>query len=169
MPKNDTDDGRVERAVGLLLSNVTLKVPEAMRAARFLGTQSDNEALHQRVRRLHKKKLSQRNNEGTPPRQRLISLSSSDTDTSYLTAESPMSHPPPVAKGIRRTTSQTQQHRVNKKAKSLHDRLAFKRATTRYAQEKEKRQGKSAQQVCDETEGDYGVTFGARTIQEYVK
>ena len=164
MPKNDTVDGRVERAVGLLLSNVTLKVPEAMRATRFSGTQSDNEALRQRVRRLHKKKLSQRKKRGNTSK--TTSHLAVIIGHRHIIFDCGISHvpSPPVAKGIRRTTSQTQQHRVKKKAKSLHDRLAFKRATTRYAQEKQKRQGKSAQQVCDEIEGDYGVAFGARTI-----
>ena len=70
---------------------------------------------------------------------------------------------------MRKTTTQTQQSRSDTKIMSNHEKKAFKRATTRYAEEKAKPKGLSAQKVCDEIEAEYQVTFGQRRIQTYVK
>ena len=50
----------------------------------------------------------------------------------------------------------------------MHDKLAFKRATICYSQEKAKAKGMTSEQVCEEIKTDYGVEFGARTIRNYV-
>ena len=75
MLSKDTDDHRVQYAVRLLLGNPDSNVPEAIRGARFSGTQSDDKALCARVRRLHAKKLSQLQKARPPPN--LVSVTSS--------------------------------------------------------------------------------------------
>ena len=144
MSLNDTDDAQIQRAVGLLFSNVNLKVPEAMHAAQFSGVQSDNRALHQQVRRLYNKRFTERNATDTsPPMSAGVtktpeSAIASISGTSALVALADLaSHHPPFLKQTQKTTSQTQQVRANKKAKSNHYKQAFKHVTTGYAQEKE--------------------------------
>ena len=170
MPRNDTDDAWVQYAVRLLLRNPDINVPEAMRGAQFNGNQSVDKALCARVRRLHAKKLSEQQKARPPPN--LVSVTSSG-DVSSMSEASTVpqarSIPPPISKQIRKTTSQSQQARVNKKAKTNHEKTAFKRATIRYAQEKEKPKGLTVQEVCDEVKEDYRVEFGKHTIQRYVR
>ena len=174
MSDKGSDDSLVQAAVGILLKSPDLSVPQAMRAANFSGRQSQNMALRARVRRLHTKRLGVLRKEAvSPPPFSIGSTSSAVSAVSGLTAGSPapqsVIHPPPKQKQMRKTTTQTQQSRSDTKIMSNHEKKAFKRATTRYAEEKAKPKGLSAQKVCDEIEAEYQVTFGQRRIQTYVK
>ena len=170
-PAEGPDDPRVAVAVTLSFQAPSFTLPQVMRAALFTDDDSKSAKCQMWVRRQIKRKKGKQedsiinttvdtNSPGT-------TISSITTPASNKTCEP--KHPPPKTKQIRRTATGMQQARVNKHNTKEHRKSAHKFATTLYAAEKNKEDGKSAAEVRDETIEVFGVAPGVRTIQTYVK
>ena len=148
--------------VSLLLNGLGLNVPEAMCAVRFLDAQASNPILQQLVCRLYPKTLGSgtytlASSLSPPP-----SIGFATSVKSPFSSVSSPSYPPPKDKQIRKTSTGQQQDRSNKKHQKNHHKLAHKRATTIYAEEKVKSNGKSAEVVCTEVNNIFVVKLSAR-------
>ena len=66
-------------------------------------------------------------------------------------------------------TTGMQQHRVNTAIEKKHASASHKRTTTILAEERKKPKGRSAQNVCDQIEREYGVKLSRHTLNRYFK
>ena len=155
MPRDEaTLKAMAKKASQVLKDHPTLKVPEAMRVAKFTLEESKDRTLQVRVRRLTDK----------TPTSITVSLSQSpaQTNASSLTSTSIASGPKP--KKIRMTSKAAAQKRVNDHAAMIVKKAAYKKATTIYDSERRKTEGLSAKRVSQLVLGEFGVEIKPRTI-----
>ncbi len=160
MPRDEaTLKAMAKKASQVLKDHPTLKVPEAMRVAKFTLEESKDRTLQMRVRRLTDK----------TPTSITVSLSQSpaQTNASSLTSTSIASGPKP--KKIRMTSEAAAQKRVNDHAAMMVKKAAYKKATTIYDSERRKTEGLSAKRVSQLVLGEFGVEIKPRTIQRAIQ
>ena len=183
------EDVRIAHAVAFLLRCRGAKVPEAMRAVKFTPEESENPTKQQAVRRAYNKTIGGKNKSPFP-----VSVDTAATTSSM----SPMTEPTPTTRTsvaqlettppqhsecdgdiivrkpkprqIRKTASGMQKWRVNKFDATAHEKRAFKRATSWYAQELEKKNGLSSYEISKKVKIEFdGVGPSATTIRRYSK
>ena len=182
-------DARIGHAVEFLLRCQGAKVPEAMRAVKFTLEESLNTTKQMAVCRAYTKAIGGKTKSPFP-----VSVDAVTNTLSLLplTQPTPTSRtsvsqlemtpcPPPARDGdsivrkpkprqIRKTASGMQKWRVNKFDASNHEKRAFKRATSWYAEELEKKNGLSSYQISKKVKIEFdGVGPSARTLQRYAK
>jgi hypothetical protein len=146
-----------KKASQVLKDHPTLKVPEAMRVAKFTLEESKDRTLQMRVRRLMDK----------TPSSITVNQSPSQTNASSLTSTSTV--PGLKPKTIRLTSVAAGQKRVNDHAAMTLKKAAHKKATTIYNSELKKPQGLSAKKVSQLVLGEFGVEIKPRTIQREIQ
>ena len=158
MSRNEADlKAMAKKASQVLKDHPTLKVPEAMRVAKFTLEESKDRTLQMRVRRLMDK----------TPTSITVSQSPSQTNASSLTSTSTMTGP--KSKTIRLTSVAAGQKRVNDHAVMMLKKAAHKKATQIYNSEPKKPQGLSAKKVSQLVLGKFGVEIKPRTIQREIQ
>jgi hypothetical protein len=158
MSRNEANlKAMAKKASQVLKDHPTLKVPEAMRVAKFTLEESKDRTLQMRVRRLMDK----------TPTSITVSQSPSQTNASSLTSTSTMTGP--KSKTIRLTSVAAGQKRVNDHAAMTLKKAAHKKATTIYNSELKKPQGLSAKKVSQLVLGEFGVEIKPRTIQREIQ
>ncbi len=157
MPRDEVElKAMVKKAAQVIKEHPTLKVPEAMRVAKFTLDESKDRTMQMRVCRII---------EGTPA---TIAISQSPTQTSVSTLTSPSIVSGQKTKKICMTSVAAGQKRVNDHAAMMVKKAAHKKATTMYNSELQKPEGLSAKQVSQLVLGEFGVEIKARTIQREI-
>ena len=165
MPKKVTEqDGRMAAAIRLYNDSCSATVRQCLLGAEFLLAEAADTA-HQMILRWAVPVRARVSNSTTststpshvPIRTAQVSLPVSpvSTITAGTLPKTPPRFPPPKIKQVRRTSSGSQQHRANMKEASNHHKVAFKAATTLLAEENEKANGMSANQVIDHIQKEY--------------
>ncbi len=172
---------RAEMAATLLICAPVLKVPQAMRAAKFTLEQSQNAALQQRVRRIWKEKLNRQKE--TTPVERVVLIRSTRSPLSGLTLVStPTSSsepsdttasdeviPLPELEMYRSTVTTAMKIAANKRVMKKYKDEALKAATKLYQDEQQKENGMSAMEVERRIKKRYsGEGPCARMIMRYI-
>ena len=148
-------DARIGHAVQFLLRCQGAKVPEAMRAVKFTLEESSDATKQMAVRRAYTKAIGGKtkspfpesvdavtNNSSLSPLTQPTPTSRTSVSRVEMTSCSPPVHDgvrKPKPRQIRKTASGMQKWRVNKFDASDHEKRAFKRATSWYAKELEKK------------------------------
>ena len=153
-------------------------------AAGFSDVEANDPAIQMKVRRSKEYKGKKAKglpaviqNTTTPlPISRLTattaSIPTASSSTSSVSTNKQKNKLPPLPKGakkIRRTAIQSQQGKVNKKIVERIHKVAHKKATKWFEEERVKEDGVSAQQIADSVNSEFDVALNARTIQRYVK
>ena len=169
MPRNTSQNAKVQKAARFFVTGSGFNVPQAMRAANFSGPQSYDKTLQQLVRRVVAKQQQPAPPLPLPP-SIIGSTMSIDGSISSLSTQSPaVKFARPKIKQIRKTTTGMQHHRANIAIDKKHASAAHKRATTILSEERKKPKWRSSQNVCDQIEGEYGVKLSRHTLNRYVK
>ena len=154
MPRDEAElKAMVKKADQVVKEHPTLKVPEAMRVAKFTLDESQDRTMQMHVRRLI----------GQIPA--TIAISQSPTQTSMSTLTSPSIVSGQKSKKICLTSVAAGQKRANDHAVTMVKKAAHKKATTIYNSELQKPEGLSAKQVSQLVLGEFGVEIKACTIQ----
>ncbi len=157
MPRDEVElKAMVKKAAQVIKEHPTLKVPEAMRVAKFTLDESKDRTMQMHVRRLI---------ERTPA---TIAISQSPTQTSVSTLTSPSIVSGKKTKKICLTSVAAGQKRVNDHAEMMVKKAAHKKATTMYNNELHKPEGLGAKQVSQLVMGEFGVEIKPRTIQREI-
>ena len=169
MPRNTSHNAKVQKAARLFVSSLGFNAPQAIRAAIFLWLQSYDKTLQQIVCRDIAKQ--QQSAPSLPLSPSIISSTISiDGSISSLSAPSPAVKLARMKiKQIWNTTTGTQKHRANTAIDKKHASDSHNRATTIIDEERKKPKGRSAQNVCNHIEREYGVKFCCHTLNWYVK
>ncbi len=156
-----------------------LSTSEAMLAAKFSNDEANNRTLQQRVWRLSKTIQTTNTNNNTSQVPSVVNDGNQSTTISDITDVSNPSSTTtsasiskPKVKRLRRTATQTQQHRSNSSAVQKHLNNPTKHATKWYAAEKKKKkQGKkvlSAEEVCKHVNKIYETNIHHKKIGNLV-
>ena len=172
MPKvNIRTAARVERAVELYKKHPKLSVPQLMKISDFPTEDINDRAVRACIyRRIKKWTIIPREDAyKTPPPTTVVASRLPGTLSSVTASAESVTAPPQNVNRVRMTASAAQTMRAAKKMASESHKIAMKHATTVYAREKEKTDGKSAQYVVDLIQKEFKVNLSARTIQRKVK
>ena len=170
-------DKRVRKAAQMLADAPNLKVPEAMRAAKYTLDQSKSRALQMQVRRYYKKNFASTIPTAvSPPASSILEaispLSASATSSSAGSSSKSarrIGHNVAGVKDIRKTAKQSQQRRLNSKKVNDNEKRAHKKATLIYDRERKKKGGMGAPAVVKAVNQEMGANLSARTIRRYVQ
>ncbi|KAL7490610.1 hypothetical protein ACHAWT_000174 [Skeletonema menzelii] len=158
----DHEDPRVNATLGFLETNPNLKLPEAMRAAKFTLEESQNPSVQMTIRRRRKRKL--------PANVTVYSPTDASASAVSTLTTTPVNDN--TTKEVRHTTHAAQTIRRNKKIKERKRIDATKRATAIFKVEKDKPKGTdgklSAKQVSELVEKETKIRISDRTIQQAV-
>ena len=141
----------MKRAVKLYKKHPTLSVPQVMKLAVFPANLLDERAARMCIYRRIKKWqiIPKRDVYKTPPPTTVDVSGQQGTLSSVTVSAESVTAPPQKVKHVRMTASAAQTVRPAKKVAADTHKIAIKHATTVYAREKEKTDGKSAQYVVD--------------------
>ena len=148
MPKvNIRSAACAERAVELYKKHPTLSVPQLMKLADFPANELDDLAACACIYRHTKKwNIIPKTNVYTTPPPTTVDVSGLQGTLSSVTASAKdVTAPPPKVNRVRMTASAAQSVRAAKKMAADTHKIAMKHATTVYAREKDKTDGKPAQ------------------------
>ena len=172
MPKvNIRSAACAERAVELYKKHPTLSVPQLMKLADYSEDEIDDRAARMCIYRRIKiwKIIPKTLVYNTPPPTTVYGGGLQGTLSSVMASADDITAPPQKVQRSRMTANAAQLRRTAKKMAADNHKIATKQATTIYARETAKTDGKSAQHVVDLITKEFKVNLSARTIQRKVK
>ena len=164
MPRNTSQNVKVQKANRLFVSGSGFNMPQVMCAVNFSGPQSYDKTLQQIVRRVVGKQQQSAPPLLLPPSIISYTISIDNLISSLSTPPLAVKFARPKIKHIWKTTTGMQQHRANAAIDKKCASDAHKRATTILDEEIKKPKGRSAQNLCDQIEGGYGVKLSRHTL-----